>query len=75
MEKVKWNSIEKKQNGLKYSKNDKSSTLPRNNMLTLNLTARIKHLECEFGATYKYKGDYSKYIDRFNFVSQAIVHF
>ena len=30
MEKVQWNSIDKKQNGLKYSKNDKSSTLPRN---------------------------------------------
>ena len=29
MEKVQWNSIDKKQNGLKYSKNDKSSTLPR----------------------------------------------
>ena len=28
MEKVQWNSIDKKQNGLKYSKNDKSSTLP-----------------------------------------------
>ena len=27
MEKVQWNSINKKQNGLKYSKNDKSSTL------------------------------------------------
>ena len=29
MEKVQWNSIDKKHNGLKYSKNDKSSTLPR----------------------------------------------
>ena len=29
MEKVKRNSINKKQNGLKYSKNDKSSTLQR----------------------------------------------
>ena len=29
MEKVKLNSIDKKQNGLKQSKNDKSSTLPR----------------------------------------------
>ena len=29
MEKVQWNSIDKKQNGLKYSKNDESSTLPR----------------------------------------------
>ena len=28
MEKVQWNSIDKKENGLKYSKNDKSSTLP-----------------------------------------------
>ena len=28
MKKVQWNSIDKKQNGLKYSKNDKSSTLP-----------------------------------------------
>ena len=30
MEKVQWNSIDKKQNALKYSKNGKSSTLPRN---------------------------------------------
>ena len=29
MEKVQWILIDKKQNGLKYSKNDKSSTLPR----------------------------------------------
>ena len=29
MEKVQLNSIDKKQNGLKYSKNNKSSTLPR----------------------------------------------
>ena len=29
MEKVQWNSIDKTQNGLKYSKNYKSSTLPR----------------------------------------------
>ena len=29
MEKIQRNSINKKQNGLKYSKNDKSSTLPR----------------------------------------------
>ena len=29
MEKVQFNSIDKKQNELKYSKNDKSSTLPR----------------------------------------------
>ena len=29
MEKGEGNSIDKKQNGLKYSKNDKSSTLPR----------------------------------------------
>ena len=28
MEKVQWNSINKQQNGLKYSENDKSSTLP-----------------------------------------------
>ena len=33
MEKVQWISIDKKQNGLKYSKNDKSSTLPRINWL------------------------------------------
>ena len=32
MEKVQWNSIDKKHNGLKYSKNDKSSTLPRASM-------------------------------------------
>ena len=35
MEKVKWNSIDKKQNGLKQSKNDKSSTLPRSAYLYL----------------------------------------
>ena len=35
MEKVQRNSIDKKQNGLKYSKNDKSSTLPIN--IELNL--------------------------------------
>ena len=29
MEKVQLNSIDKIQNGLEYSKNDKSSTLPR----------------------------------------------
>ena len=29
MEKVQWNSINKKQNGLEQSKNEKSSTLPR----------------------------------------------
>ena len=29
MEKVQWNAIDKKQNRLKYSKNEKSSTLPR----------------------------------------------
>ena len=28
MGKVQWNSIHNKQNGLKYSKNDKSSTVP-----------------------------------------------
>ena len=38
MEKVQWNSIYKKQNGLKYSKNDKSSTLPsKQSLLVLNL--------------------------------------
>ena len=29
MEKVQWNSIDKKQNGLEQSKNDTSSTIPR----------------------------------------------
>ena len=29
MEKVQWNSIDKKQNGLEQPKNDKSSNLPR----------------------------------------------
>ena len=33
MEKVLWNSINKKQNGLKQSKNDKSSILPCNAQL------------------------------------------
>ena len=36
MEKVQWNSIDIKQNGLKYSKNDKSSTLPRCVKWTVN---------------------------------------
>ena len=31
MEKVQWNSIDKKQNGLKYSKNDKSYNNNNNN--------------------------------------------
>ena len=35
MEKVQWNSTDKKQNGLKYSKNDKSSTLPQNVLLKM----------------------------------------
>ena len=35
MEKVQWSSIDKKQNGLKYSKNDKSSTLPRETSLLI----------------------------------------
>ena len=34
MEKVKWNSIDKKQNGFKYSNNDKSSTLPQGVYIT-----------------------------------------
>ena len=34
MEKVQWNSINKKQNGLKQSKNEKSSTLPRQLLLS-----------------------------------------
>ena len=33
MEKVPLNSIDSKQNGLKYSKNDKSSTLPPRKIL------------------------------------------
>ena len=31
-----------------------------------NITAITKHLECESGATYKYKGDYSHHIVRFS---------
>ena len=37
MEKVQWNSINKKKNGLKYSKNDKSSTLPRWFLISMNM--------------------------------------
>ena len=37
MEKVQWNSINKKQNGLRYSKNDKSSTLPSYILLKPNI--------------------------------------
>ena len=40
MEKVQWNSIDKKQNGLKYSKNDKSSTLPGSFDIILHLYSR-----------------------------------
>ena len=42
MEKVQWISIDKKQNGLKYSKNDKSSTLPRNNCWEITLKQMLK---------------------------------
>ena len=42
MEKVQWNSIDKKQNGLKYSKTDKSSTLPAE--LTVRWTLRSLRL-------------------------------
>ena len=40
-----------------------------------NITARTKHLECEFGATYKCKRDYSQLLFIFHFVLQAIVRF
>ena len=43
MEKVQWNSIDKKQNGLKYSKNDKSSTLPRYKVISPYNYDRIIH--------------------------------
>ena len=39
MEKVQRNSIDKK-NGLKYSKNDKSSTLPRANMFNQSINSK-----------------------------------
>ena len=35
--KCKLNSVNKKQNGLKYSKNDKSSTLPRRSVLNSSI--------------------------------------
>ena len=44
MKKVQWNSIDKKQNGLKYSKNDKSSTLPE-----LEKECFLKHLRIAHG--------------------------
>ena len=44
MEKVQWNSIDK-QNGLKYSKNDKSSTLPRYNIYNLLVFYEMKKLQ------------------------------
>ena len=45
MEKVQWNSIDKKHNGLKYSKNDKSSTLPRLHNQCFNYKGRIFLIE------------------------------
>ena len=42
MEKVQWNSTNKKQNGLKYSKNDKSSTLLRTGGITKIIIIIIK---------------------------------
>ena len=36
MEKVQWNSTDKKQNGLKYSKNDKSSQISEPQRLPLS---------------------------------------
>ena len=48
MEKVQWNSNDKKQNGLKYSKNDKSSTLPRIKITLLSLQSKNK-LEAPLG--------------------------
>ena len=42
MEKVQWNSIDKTQNGLKYSKNDKSSTLPPYNNNKQNVVIFFK---------------------------------
>ena len=40
MENVQVNSIDKKQNGPKYSKNDKSSTLPQKNEIRQRNTQR-----------------------------------
>ena len=36
MKKVQWNSFNKKQNGLKQSKNEKSTTLPRSAIQKFN---------------------------------------
>ena len=43
MEKVQWNSIDKKQNVLKYSKNDKSSTHPRFTKCIFNIKVGTKN--------------------------------
>ena len=49
MEKVQWNSIDKKQNGLKYSKNDKSSTPPPRH----HNTSLIPYIESIVQSLYK----------------------
>ena len=46
MKKVQWNSIDIKQNGLKYSKNDESSTLPqgKSNKIQIKICPKlVKH--------------------------------
>ena len=47
MEKVEWNSIDKKQNVLKYSKNDKSSTLPRQSEHITECSFIHNSVDCE----------------------------
>ena len=41
MEKVQWNSLNKNQNEFKYSKNDKSSTLPHDVHLSIILNPSV----------------------------------
>ena len=54
MEKVQWNSIDKNQNGLKYSKNDKSSTLPRYIYIQISTTQYITYSQRTLAHTTQY---------------------
>ena len=51
MDTVQWNSIDKIENGLKYSKNDNSFTLPQSQELYM------KH---NFEVSWSIKGDHQK---------------
>ena len=56
MEKEQWNSIDKKQNGLKYSKNDKSSTLPGG--LDLKYTKNMLATQCAWPSEWPFRNQH-----------------